>query len=293
MARSYEDSRVRVVQNSTNLGIPRTRNRAVGLARGEYVAMLDSDDVAHPERLERQVRHLDANPGTALVGSWACRIDPDGRPLRIRRFPSRSAEIRANLLFGRCFTNTSVMVRRAILDRHPYRTDLPIGEDLDVWSRIALAHEVANLPEVLVFYREHAGRATRIDAGLVMRCKMSVAANQLRGLGVEFSDEDLQRHDSLRRPKRLRPDAEFLAWARDWLERLHRCNRKVQRYPEPEFTRVLAGRWRQLCRRAQLSALRSRVAFWQSPLARLGCVDGLRRGGWRLARRGVRHASAW
>src|SRR5262245_21907442 len=69
--RSYTaDPRVRLLRNESNLGIPRTRNKGVALARGEYVAMLDSDDYAYPTRLGRQVDFLDRHPDYALVGTW-------------------------------------------------------------------------------------------------------------------------------------------------------------------------------------------------------------------------------
>ncbi len=67
--RSYTtDPRVRVVRNEQNLGIPQTRNRGIDLARGEYVAMLDSDDWAYPCRLETQVAFLDRHRDVAVVG---------------------------------------------------------------------------------------------------------------------------------------------------------------------------------------------------------------------------------
>ena len=66
--RSYDDRRIRVVRNERNLGQPETRNRGLALARGQYVAMLDSDDVARPDRLSRQVAFLDRHQDCVEVG---------------------------------------------------------------------------------------------------------------------------------------------------------------------------------------------------------------------------------
>ena len=66
--RCYDDPRVRVVKNEKNLGLPYTRNRGLELARGDYIALLDSDDISLPDRLACQVEFLDAHPDYAEVG---------------------------------------------------------------------------------------------------------------------------------------------------------------------------------------------------------------------------------
>ena len=94
--RSYEDPRVRVVANERNQGIPKTRNRGLELARGEYIALLDSDDVSVPDRLARQVEFLDRNPLYAEVGAWSQAMDESGTPLRsVKIQPTHPEEVRA------------------------------------------------------------------------------------------------------------------------------------------------------------------------------------------------------
>ena len=83
---SYHDPRIRLMSNEKNEGIPKTRNKGIGLARGEYLAFLDSDDRAYPERLAKQVAFLDRHPDYAAVGAWIDWMDEEGRPLgRIKR----------------------------------------------------------------------------------------------------------------------------------------------------------------------------------------------------------------
>ena len=90
--RSYHDPRIRLMCNETNQGIPKTRNRGIQFARGEYLAFLDSDDWAYPERLAKQVAFLDSHPDYAAVGAW---IDVDGR-----RGPSSSTRQTQTRLAG-------------------------------------------------------------------------------------------------------------------------------------------------------------------------------------------------
>ena len=68
--KSYQDERIRFVQNETNLGIFKTRNKLCAMARGEYVATFDSDDISLPTRLEKEVAYLDEHPDVSVVGAW-------------------------------------------------------------------------------------------------------------------------------------------------------------------------------------------------------------------------------
>src|SRR2546428_1522930 len=79
VVRSYEDRRIRLLENERNLGQIPSLNRALREAHGEYVARLDHDDLCLPERLERQVEELDAEPSAALAGTWIDVVDEDGR----------------------------------------------------------------------------------------------------------------------------------------------------------------------------------------------------------------------
>ena len=122
----YADPRLRVLHNPTNLGIPASRNRGLEAARGEYIALLDSDDHAYPDRLARQVKYLDANPGITQVGSWCSFMDSEGRMLdKVRRQPLRPDDIHAHLLFHCPVINRTVMARTAALQEIGYDTDFP------------------------------------------------------------------------------------------------------------------------------------------------------------------------
>src|SRR5688572_15667789 len=161
------DRRVRVEANGTNLGIPRTRNRGLELARGEYIALLDSDDYAYPGRLEAQVRFLDAHPDHVQVGSWGSFMDDAGRlRRRLRRQPVASADVDAELLFRCCLSNRSIMARAAVLRSYGYREEFPRCQDYDMHVRLAERHRMANLPSILVCGRQHSGRFTGLTQDL-------------------------------------------------------------------------------------------------------------------------------
>ncbi len=270
IADSTGDPRVRVVRNERNLGVTVTRARGLELARGELVANLDSDDLAHPERLARQVAFLDAHPACAMVGTWALRIDRRGRTKGEYRRPVGWRDIRAHLLFRNCFKNTTVTGRREIFRRYGYRTEFEVNEDVDLHVRISLEHEVANLPEWLGSYRRHRGSLSRQQRERTHAAETAINAAQLARLGVEASDDELALHQRLRRARGVRGDplSEAELEAMDaWLRRLAAANREHALYPEPEFSRVLGARWWSACRHAA-EGPRALARFARSPLAR-------------------------
>src|SRR6056297_3103776 len=164
----YSDPRLRVLRNPANLGIPASRNRGLEAARGEYIALLDSDDHAYPERLQRQVRFLDDHPEITQVGSWCSFMDSDGNMLdKVRRQPLKPEDINAHLLFHCPVINRTVMARTAVLQETAYDTDFPRCQDYDMHSRLVIAgHSLANQPDILVCGREHPGRFTGQTADL-------------------------------------------------------------------------------------------------------------------------------
>jgi len=251
--RSYSDQRIRLVCNPTNLGIPRTRNKGVDLARGEYLAFLDSDDYACPNRLAKQSTFLDHHSDYVAVGTWIEWMDEEGHPLgRIKRKAVSADEISAQRLFRSGLENSTSMARTAILRRYPHNEQIDLGSDFDLWNRMAASHKLANLPEVLVYRREHAGRTTHEKASLIKNQRLEIYASQLTALGIECTDTDLERHFLLRRMQKedFTPNRDYVEWADNWMIRLQSANRHNELYPEPAFSYVLGVFWFKTCRQA-------------------------------------------
>ena len=138
-----DDPRIRLVRHDENQGIPKTRNHGLSLARGEYLAILDSDDIAFPRRLERQVAYLDAHPNVAAVGGWSKRVRPNGRPTSPAVRPTRPRDIRARILFTSCFKNPTMMARTAAMREIGYRDQFVLCQDIDMWARMSAKYALA------------------------------------------------------------------------------------------------------------------------------------------------------
>jgi glycosyltransferase involved in cell wall biosynthesis len=152
---SYSDLRIRIIRNESNRGVAYSRSKVLPLARGEYVAVLDADDIALPERLQVQVSYLDSHPDICLVGSAYQVIGDDGSVKSIYRQPADLLTIRWLLLFGNCFAHSTVMFRkREVLLVGGYDAAVYAGEDIDLFVRlVAAGYKLTNLEHPLVQWR--------------------------------------------------------------------------------------------------------------------------------------------
>jgi glycosyltransferase involved in cell wall biosynthesis len=263
---SYDDPRIRLVRHEENQGIPKTRNDGLRLAEGEYLALLDSDDCACPKRLERQVRMLDERPKIAAVGSWLKQIDANSHTKGILIRPVLPRQIHARIPFVTCFKNPAMTARTDLMRKFGYREQFVFCQDIDMWARMSVEHELANIPEFLTRYRS--GGASHADPELSRKLICIVARDQMELLGIDFTNEDIDRHYRLRHPSGMRPDRDYVRWCCEWLERLVETNRARKLYPQPEFARAAAERWLHVsirAARAGLPALRLALA---SPIRR-------------------------
>ena len=248
--RSYADPRIRIIRNEKNLGIPKTRNKGIEQARGEYIAMLDSDDRAYPTRLEKQVDFLDAHQDYAQVGSWCRMMNEQGRPLKkIKRQPILPEDVDAQLLFRCSLSNRSIMARTKILREYGYRNDYPRCQDYDLHVRLAKKYKLGNLPECLVYGRIHDHQITSQTVELGNEKKREIIRNQLTALGVTFTESDLGPHLMLSRMRKCHftPDHDYLQWAENWLLKLQQANLHTRRYSERAFARAVSEKWMRAC----------------------------------------------
>ena len=113
----FNDPRIHVLRNNKNMGIGYTTNRGLKKSTGKYIALIDDDDIAMPERLEKQVEFLEGHPDIGLLGTRSMEIDENDNYLTYCDVPiSNSRMIKANLLFNHInFTNASIMFRKDIL----------------------------------------------------------------------------------------------------------------------------------------------------------------------------------
>jgi glycosyltransferase involved in cell wall biosynthesis len=174
------DPRLRI-ERRPSTGLTRALVRALELARAPLVARLDADDMALPDRFERQLRFLREWPEVGLLGTGAREVDPAGGEVRIVRPPAADDAIRRALIRANPFVHSSVVMRRAVLDQAGgYDPSFPVAQDYDLWMRLARVTRLANLPEPLVIRRLAAGRVSTVRDNDRLRAEARVRWRAVR-----------------------------------------------------------------------------------------------------------------
>ena len=192
---SLLDERIEIHLNEENLGAGATRNRGIELAQGEFVALTDQDDLWHKDKLEKQVEAMRADPDLLLVGTHAQAFSiVDGGRMHGAVFahPADDALIREFFFYSSPMVSSTVLVRNSVLKNHNlrFRTDMGKSscEDYDLWRRIAEHGKVANIPEVLLDYREHATQQSRLASDDMRYFANVVRKDALKSAGIELDD---------------------------------------------------------------------------------------------------------
>lgn len=153
---SYDDSRIIYAVNEKNLGISSTRNRLIDMARGEYLAIFDHDDISMPDRLERCITYLDENQDVGIVSSVIEVIDDKGGLSLLPR-PENDKDIQLQLLTSCCVVHSAAMLRKNILLRHGihYERLFSPAEDYALFCRLLGKTKYYNFQRPLIQYRDH------------------------------------------------------------------------------------------------------------------------------------------
>ena len=146
------DSRIRVITRE-NQGLAKTLNDLIDIARGEWIARMDQDDIALPIRFERQLDWLNKT-GADISGSWVKRFGTSDK--RVVKLRQTDEAIKVEMLFCSPFVHPTVMMRSILAKQLRYNSAWEKAEDYDLWERCAEAGwKMTNQPEVLLQYRIH------------------------------------------------------------------------------------------------------------------------------------------
>ncbi|WP_246187956.1 glycosyltransferase [Paenibacillus tengchongensis] len=183
-----QDTRVKKIFHSVNLGIVASLNQGLDWSQGEYIARMDSDDASALNRLEVQAYFMDQNPHIDICGTGYTTnyLGP------VKLNPMHHEEIKVWLLFHSCLLHPSVMMRRSSIERLGIRYDYnyPHAEDYELWSRLSSSAQFANLPHNLLFYRTHEGQISNKHRLVQDSTARRIRQRQLSQLGIQCSEHE-------------------------------------------------------------------------------------------------------
>lgn len=190
--KEYEDKRIVIIENATNLGLARTLNIGLKSARGKYIARMDSDDISTVDRLEIQYRYMERHEDVIIAGGAAKTL---GDREIIGVFSRRSQEqIKVELLFNNIrLVHPTVMFRSSMLRNHNlwYNEEM-VTEDYEFWTRCVLYGRIVSIPKLLLYYRVHEGQITTEKREEIIRGTNYTRVLQLKKFNVIFSEKEIR-----------------------------------------------------------------------------------------------------
>ncbi|MBS1569103.1 MAG: glycosyltransferase [Bacteroidetes bacterium] len=238
------DPRIRILESAVNTGRAAAANRGYDAATGEYIAVLDADDLMHPDRLAKQVGFMDAHPQVGAAGSWASVVN---NPDQWVEMPADDRHCRSTMLFGMPVLYPASMLRRDILEAHSLRCNTEWrtpGMDYLFMLQIGLHAQYANLQEPLCSYRmgennmRH-GRNELQDWRLLVR-------KTFHFFGLPITEDELELHLAFHGHWLVPFHAERTNQLWAWKQKLAAMARERELFSGELFEAELDGRWDRL-----------------------------------------------
>ena len=246
---SYSDLRIKYIRHEANKGLIYSRNRLINEASGEYIAFLDSDDMAMPERLKYQVKFLDKHPDYALCGTWSLKVNSEGEIIGKINMSDTYEDIRCTLLFTNSFVQSSIMIRRSVLIENPYDKEFPLAEDYELWCRLSRKYKLANIPYHMTKYRWHETNISKAKQDELLKLTKKIYKRELSLIGINASDNELSVHAAIG-DKTLTGLSKnsYLSELKVWIRKLTAAAIKSELYDKNTIKATAAFRWIFACR---------------------------------------------
>lgn len=198
LIQSFADDRIFYIKNAKNLGIAKTLNLGLEnlLPHYEYIARMDADDWAFPERFEKQINFLENNKSIILCGTqgfWLKNITDN--PLSGWKYPVRNNYLKIYLLFGASFGHSSILLRSDffITNNLRYNQNVKTCEDWELWIKTSKMGKIANLPDFLMKYRivSNSNHRSAENKKILLKEKSIIISKYWKTFNVDFSPEQM------------------------------------------------------------------------------------------------------
>lgn len=187
---SKKDGRITPVRNRTNLYIAGNRNKGISLARGKYIVWQDADDVSLPRRIEKLVELMENNPDVGICGSYLQSF-VNGKDLDVRKYATDDKTLRKNIFKYSPVAQPAAIVRKSCFEELGlFNLEYPPAEDIDLSFRVGAKYKFANIPEVLLHYREHPGSATQTRLRKQIQSTLKIRRKYAKGFGYRMGFSD-------------------------------------------------------------------------------------------------------
>ncbi|MCM3630342.1 glycosyltransferase [Paenibacillus glycanilyticus] len=190
LIRSYSDKRIRLINNDRNMKLVPTLNKGINLAKGEYIARMDSDDISHPHRLETQLKFMEEHQDVVVCGT---KMKVMNRLLYRYHTIVEPRRISNCLCVYNCMVHPSIMLRTNFFRENniTFDNDYLHAEDYELFQRISRENKVANINKALLYYRlspSGISRVYKVEQQLMVN-RISSKALKFKGINIDLPDD--------------------------------------------------------------------------------------------------------
>ena len=198
MLKSYaeKDKRIILLKNNKNRGIVYSANRGIDAAKGKYIARMDSDDIAHPDRIKKTILYLKENNLDLCGASTELFQSETNEKIKTFHNPQKHEEIKAALFFGSPVVNPTAIGKAEIFKKLKYTDGFPSAQDYELWSRAIDLYTFGNTNEVLLRYRVHEDKESGSRKGRQDKNAQRVQKYMFSKINI-----DLSKYPNLYKPK--------------------------------------------------------------------------------------------
>ena len=228
---SFRDHRLKILNNSANFGNYPSRNKGLRVAGGKYICVMDADDVALKQRLEKQYLYMEKHPETGLAGSGFRYYGTEQNIFRENNYE----RIKVLLLRNICFMHPTLIIRSDFLRKFnlQYNEKYYYASDYDFLVRAARVFPVTNIPEVLLNYRIHNNQISAKNSQEQHKYVIEIIIEQLGFIGIRPNETEVSLHTDLITGKYVGYNKKQLLYA--WIDKILSSNQKINFYKKDEL----------------------------------------------------------
>lgn len=234
---SYNDERLVIIENKEQNGLTFNLNQMIAIAKGEYIARLDADDVCSPSRLIKQAEFLDENQGIFLVCSYAQAI---GDKKGIIKTPVSTKEISATLMFRNPIIHSSVMFRNQGIQ---YSLDYKKSQDYELWVRLSeMGMKFHTIEEPLVLFRYHNFQISNASKSDQLKYSIQVRVDEIKRLGIDINSKICEQYVKYLENGKIETQSQLYGMM-SLLEDIREKNEERLKYDRKAFSKVLKSQY--------------------------------------------------
>ena len=243
--KSFKDERIVYINNQSNLGLIESLNKGILISKGTYIARMDADDVAMPDRLSEQLKTFNRCPAAVAIGTNYFVLN--GNLLKLAKNEDDSDYLKSLLLFATCFCHPTVMIKNIFSkDGIAYHHDFIHAEDYKLWTDLALHGELRNTDKPLLKYRSHPKQISVSHNESQLQISSRIRQEYMQALGFVYTGEQFEIHNAIGNNEFIK-SKEQLSQIEEWLSELIKQNKAKRKFNESSFNKAIHKFWLDSC----------------------------------------------